>query len=72
VVAERLLPGASSDELLRRLEVGGHSRPVVLYSHRRAPLEHQHAFVVAVLVKPVDVADLRVVLLAAAATIATS
>ena len=54
MVAERLLPGASADELLRRLERAGYAVPVVLCSHRRTPMEHQHRFVVATFTKPVD------------------
>ena len=68
VVAERLLPGASADELLRRLERHGHAVPVVLCSHRRTPMEQQHPFVVAAFTKPVDVDALRAVVLAATAT----
>ena len=67
VVAERLLPGASADELLRRLQRSGHVVPVVLCSHRRTPMEHEHPFVIATFTKPVDVGALRAVVLAATA-----
>jgi CheY-like chemotaxis protein len=72
IVAERLLPGASADELLRRLERAGHEVPVVLCSHRRTPMEEQHPFVVAAFTKPVDVGALRAVVLAATAATAAA
>src|SRR5262249_34088703 len=68
MVAERLLPGASAEELLRRLERTGHAVPVVLCSHRRTPMEHQHPLVVATFTKPVDPDALRAVVLTATIT----
>jgi DNA-binding response OmpR family regulator len=59
LIAERLLPGASADDLLHRLERAGHAVPVVLCSHRRTPMTHQHPFVVAAFTKPVDPEALR-------------
>jgi DNA-binding NtrC family response regulator len=72
LIAERLLPGASADELLRRLERAGHAVPVVLCSHRRTPMEHQHRFVIAAFTKPVDPEALRRVVLGAATITAAS
>ena len=72
IVAERLLPGASADELLRRLERAGHAVPVVLCSHRRTPMEHHHPFVVAAFTKPVDADALRAVVLTATITAASA
>ena len=71
IVAERLLPGASADELLRRLERAGLIVPVILCSHRRTPMEH-HPFVVAVFTKPVDPGALRAAVLAATITAASA
>src|SRR5262245_64414974 len=65
LVAERLLPGASADDLLQRLEGAGYHVPVILCSHRRTPMEHQHPFVVAAFTKPVDPDAFRAVVLAA-------
>ena len=70
LVAERLLPGASADELLERLQRDGYTVPVILCSHRRSPMTHQHPFVVAAFTKPVDVSALRAALLTAPATAA--
>jgi DNA-binding response OmpR family regulator len=70
LVAERLLPGASADDLLQRLERAGYAVPVILCSHRRSPMEHRHPFVVAAFTKPVDVSELREAILAATATTA--
>ena len=67
VVAERLLPGANAEELLRRLERRGHDVPVVLCSHRRTPMDQQHPFVVAAFTKPVEIGALRAVVLASTA-----
>jgi DNA-binding NtrC family response regulator len=67
IVTERLLPGASYDDLLVRLERGDHRLPVVLCSHRQAPVDHAHPFVRCVLTKPVDLSALRAALLAATA-----
>ena len=61
-----LVNGANADDLLQRLERAGHTVPVVLCSHRRTPMEHQHPFVVAAFTKPVDPEALRRVVLAAA------
>jgi DNA-binding NtrC family response regulator len=72
MVAERLLPGASADELLRRLERAGHTVPVVLCSHRRTPMEHHHPNVVASFTKPVDADALRAVVLTATITAASA
>ena len=72
LVAERLLPGASADELLQRLERAGHSVPVILCSHRRSPMEHRHPFVVAAFTKPVDIDELRVAMRSATATAASA
>ena len=72
MVAERLLPGASADELLRRLERAGYGVPVVLCSHRRTPMEHQHPFVVATFTKPVDPDALRAAVVAATVTAASA
>ena len=72
LVAERLLPGASADELLQRLERAGHRVPVILCSHRRTPMEHQHPFVVAAFTKPVDPGALRAAVLAATITAASA
>ena len=68
LVSERLLPGASADQLLQRLEHAGYHVPVILCSHRRTPMEHHHPFVVAAFTKPVDVDALRAAVLAATAT----
>jgi len=70
-VAERLLPGASADELLRRLERAGYTIPVVLCSHRRTPMDH-HPLVVATFIKPVDADALRAVVLTATITAASA
>src|SRR4029079_11487498 len=59
LVSERLLPGASADQLLQRLEHAGYHVPVILCSHRRTPMEHHHPFVVAAFTKPVDGDALR-------------
>jgi DNA-binding NtrC family response regulator len=72
LVAERLLPGASADDLLQRLEHAGYHVPVILCSHRRTPMEHQHPDVVATFIKPVDVGALRLELFAATATAANA
>jgi len=72
VVAERLLPGASADDLLQRLERARHHVPVILCSHRRTPMEHQHPFMVATFTKPVDVGALRAAVLAATTTAASA
>jgi DNA-binding NtrC family response regulator len=72
VVAERLLPGASADDLLQRLERAGLTVPVVLCSHRRTPMEHYHPSVVAAFTKPVDADALRAVVLAATITAASA
>ena len=72
LVAERLLPGASADELLQRLERGEYHVPVILCSHRRTPMELHHPFVVAAFTKPVDVRALRAAVLAATVTAASA
>ena len=72
LVAERLLPGASADDLLHRLELAGYGIPVILCSHRCTPMEHHHPFVVAAFTKPVAADTLRSAVLAAAATPASA
>ena len=72
LVAERLLPGASADELLQRLERAEYHVPVILCSHRRTPMEHHHPFVVAAFTKPVDGGALRAAVRAATATVASA
>jgi DNA-binding NtrC family response regulator len=72
LVAERLLPGASADDLLHRLDLAGHAIPVILCSHRCTPMEHQHPFVVASFTKPVDVGALRLELFAATTSVASA
>src|SRR5262245_3730076 len=72
IVAERLLPGASADELLRRLERAGYAVPVVMCSHRRTPMEHHHPFVVGAFTKPGDPDALRAVVLAATISAASA
>ena len=72
VVAERLLPGASADDLLQRLEQAGYHVPVILCSHRRTPMEHQHPSIAAAFTKPADAAALRSAVPAATATAASA
>ena len=72
LVAERLLPGASADDLLDRLERAGYRVPVILCSHRLTPMEHQHPFVVAAFTKPVDVSALQFAVFTATPTAASA
>jgi DNA-binding response OmpR family regulator len=72
LVAECLLPGASADDLLQRLERAGHHVPVILCSHRHSPMEHAQPSVVAAFTKPVDIGELRMALRSATATAASA